>query len=1365
MEKRLSELMANFAETEQRLADETPDNAVPQSIPLQRTKSPMDDHSDADPNHKLDEAAEENDEPTNLRRNDLSSEIKMMEAAIKKLSVYVLLSDDPDAFMIYRTIKRLLTEMKFKENAAAVDMEQDRYNHDSQERYGMKRTASFETGDNVDVDYNGLTTSGIVKEVVRGDGGYVVDAAVVQMQNGGTRTFPFWALKKMASKRTAMFVPGTKIKWEHNGEIWEGTVVENKGTLILVDHPETDAAGLMEVDPYTVVDFDEPSDLSCEVQLDKTRGQQPVAMRANSQHTPIDSEPKSSIGSKRTGSWDEMDDAYKAVDDCISKGIKDPKEIRKTVREANPDLEMGLVWDVLREYGLIERDGSLRTAEFKKGDKFIFEGFGEYGDGKAKITEVLDDGRLDMKVTSNEKDFDGGRWTEEFTIPTYKLERGISKGTVKEASIHTANVIDMQGNDIDVHDVVEWEGKRVEIVDVMESGNIMIEYDDKLIGVHPQETVKVGFYKKSERLINFAAARRIAYEIGDGADIKEKVDQFRSTEKGAAVKTAEQVDQYFEDKYFTLNDRMFYCYKNDGTTIFYYAVDADDNQDGPDKQMPVAKLQKKFDEGIGRIASIHTADDGGWETGPRGGQRKKGPNGEWIYKHDGGSGKSKSTSTDEPKDKGDKSEKSEQAPAKQKSESPTNFKGPKDDADSVSGDAQTDQQVVALLDNLADMANQAKEKGEKAENYDLCKVSVPGTNLFCDANVGIPRAEMPQLKGKPEPGSQAEKEMKGDEADGEAAFKQSLKDKGVKITKTSVPATQLKASQTELVGPKVAGMMKALEKDPNHPKITAPIFVSKDGYVLDGHHRWAAMVAYQMAKGDGKPVEMPVEQVDMDIKDLIKYTNDFANEYGIAQKSAKTGALRSIAMLEAEIKALAASNFKVGDAVQHEDGREGKIVDLPTVGTIEPFEASVQWDGDPDTEFNVDLDKLTKVIIRGAASSADMDVNKLDQISKQVFGKPYDELDESETEQLEEYLISLGSKRTAALEPDQKYKDTTDGSILVIMGIGEDGKLSYYYEGDEQVHRMSPEVVENDIKNGRLVLASKRKADWQPDLPKSPEPESHKEDYVVGDRVMFYDADAGDMPQVGEITVVHPDGNMNIKNENGEQLTIGFHQVMRRVSMKRQANFEVGDKVRLIDDPDEEVAKVIKVVSDNAIWIEWESGSQDARNPDEFVKVATSKRTAMKRVANDKLMKHVDFDDIALGIEWPKDSLRQYSDGFQQHMKCDYGYVRNSLGDDGEDLDVYVGDPKSLNVHRVQQLKAETGEHDEYKYMLGFPDVKSAVSMYLQHQPLEHFGGCEAMDMDQFRHICKTGDEQLQNYQAPVTAGEEDISHMEGEGA
>jgi hypothetical protein len=204
------------------------------------------------------------------------------------------------------------------------------------------------------------------------------------------------------------------------------------------------------------------------------------------------------------------------------------------------------------------------------------------------------------------------------------------------------------------------------------------------------------------------------------------------------------------------------------------------------------------------------------------------------------------------------------------------------------------QQISTVIDKLAELGKQAQEKGEKAPNFNLCQVSIPGTNLYCDGNKGIERADMPQFKGTPEAGSPADKlpKDKNGEADTEEFFKQMLNKQGIKVSEpTEVPADRLKATQSELVGVKVAGMSKVLEQGKEHPayqKLTAPIYVSNDGYVLDGHHRWAAIVAHNAAHPD-KQIPMSVRVINEPIIPLVNRSNKFAEAIGIRAKKADTG--------------------------------------------------------------------------------------------------------------------------------------------------------------------------------------------------------------------------------------------------------------------------------------------------------------------------------------------------------------------------------------------------------------------------------------------------------------------------------------------
>jgi hypothetical protein len=216
---------------------------------------------------------------------------------------------------------------------------------------------------------------------------------------------------------------------------------------------------------------------------------------------------------------------------------------------------------------------------------------------------------------------------------------------------------------------------------------------------------------------------------------------------------------------------------------------------------------------------------------------------------------------------------------------PETFAGGSDIPDGV--EPEQLEQFNTDIKKVAQQVADAKAKGEPAPNINLCDVTVPGTNLYCDDNLGIPRDEMPQFKGNASPGSRAAS-MDADasgEVDTEPVFREMLQQKGIKTLQTEVPADKLKATQKDLVGAKVVGMMGALEKDPNHPKITAPIYVSRDGYVIDGHHRWAAVVAYNAANPD-KQIQMKTTVLDQDIKDAIPMANKFAEDMGIAAKKA-----------------------------------------------------------------------------------------------------------------------------------------------------------------------------------------------------------------------------------------------------------------------------------------------------------------------------------------------------------------------------------------------------------------------------------------------------------------------------------------------
>lgn len=199
--------------------------------------------------------------------------------------------------------------------------------------------------------------------------------------------------------------------------------------------------------------------------------------------------------------------------------------------------------------------------------------------------------------------------------------------------------------------------------------------------------------------------------------------------------------------------------------------------------------------------------------------------------------------------------------------------------------------VNTILTKLAAMANDAKAKGDAAPVYDLCQVSVKGGNLFCASKLrtvehpeGVQRVQMPQMGGKPVPGSPADKLPRNQdgEVNGTAAFVRHLYGLGILTEPGRVPAAKLKATQSELLGPHVAQMMTAENYDPS----VVPIFISRDHYVLDGHHRWAAVVGRDAADNRLGDSKMNVVRIDAPISEILQIANQWATTFGIAPKAA-----------------------------------------------------------------------------------------------------------------------------------------------------------------------------------------------------------------------------------------------------------------------------------------------------------------------------------------------------------------------------------------------------------------------------------------------------------------------------------------------
>ena len=139
-----------------------------------------------------------------------------------------------------------------------------------------------------------------------------------------------------------------------------------------------------------------------------------------------------------------------------------------------------------------------------------------------------------------------------------------------------------------------------------------------------------------------------------------------------------------------------------------------------------------------------------------------------------------------------------------------------------------------------------------SESADICKMQPP----VCAGNMGIPRSNMPQIMEEsissllsstdPEDRKKgaAAVAVGGDPESTESIFDQfvaKLKAGGATFEQTEIPVGQLKATQREIQAGKTYGMADAYLKGKFRPQ-DAEILVSSDGHILDGHHRYSALL-------------------------------------------------------------------------------------------------------------------------------------------------------------------------------------------------------------------------------------------------------------------------------------------------------------------------------------------------------------------------------------------------------------------------------------------------------------------------------------------------------------------------------------------
>lgn len=111
---------------------------------------------------------------------------------------------------------------------------------------------------------------------------------------------------------------------------------------------------------------------------------------------------------------------------------------------------------------------------------------------------------------------------------------------------------------------------------------------------------------------------------------------------------------------------------------------------------------------------------------------------------------------------------------------------------------------------------------------------------------------------------------------------------------------------------------------------------------------------------------------------------------------------------------------------------------------------------------------------------------------------------------------------------------------------------------------------------------------------------------------------------------------------------------------------------------------------------------------------------AQKKAGNYK-KQHIKLQGLDISIENPAGSVRSgtSSDGKQWRTKMNhhYGYIRKTLGPDGDHVDVFIkpGTKTLSMIYIVNQVDPKTRKFDEHKCMLGFDSLEDAKKAYLSN--------------------------------------------------
>ena len=221
---------------------------------------------------------------------------------------------------------------------------------------------------------------------------------------------------------------------------------------------------------------------------------------------------------------------------------------------------------------------------------------------------------------------------------------------------------------------------------------------------------------------------------------------------------------------------------------------------------------------------------------------------------------------------------------------------------------------------------------------DLTNLTVEGTPIFA-GGLGRNRLSMPQISKEEQP-----------------AFLASLKDQHIDVKRESVSPISLKPTQNEIDAGRVGQKLQKYDAG----KTIRPVMVSKDNYVLDGHHRWAVetALAFENPKANLKiPVIRLMAEHEKALAVMLAYTRKHGIKAEALQAQPGETAVHAAADLyRGNLQTVIHRAFQAARSAYKEGGTDAAISALRSFLTMylpHVLQRTIQAGGDAAVEMLV----------------------------------------------------------------------------------------------------------------------------------------------------------------------------------------------------------------------------------------------------------------------------------------------------------------------------------------------------------------------------------------------------------------------------